>query len=68
MAQINMLNSSVEIKCPQCGAIFDMDDLEVSVTVQGYDDVKDPTKGVAAVTCKCKRKIRVTAQLNVEVG
>lgn len=69
MSQINSLWQSVDLLCPHCEEMLEIDDVDVSVTVWGFDVARPADECVYDMVCDgCGKKIIITAQLDIGVA
>ena len=68
MGFMRSLLSSIHMLCPHCEGINEIDDLEVSVCIEGTEVNRSADEGVFVYTCdQCKKEFKVTAELDVGV-
>ncbi len=68
MGTMNRLFSSVELTCPWCEEPIEVEDMAVSVTVEGHDIGRPVGDGQFTIDCdECGKKIGIESQLSIYV-
>ena len=68
MSNIKCLYSTIDICCPNCENIIEIDDLDISVTIEGYDICRPVNECAFQIICgECGSSIEINPEMNIGV-
>lgn len=58
----------IEVLCPRCNSINEIDYLDISITISDIDVSRRKNEGVSEIECsECKANLVIFAQLDIDV-